>query len=263
MSLLERVLAPGALTVRLQPIFDLRPSEPTVHALECLVHGPSDSTLEAPDLLFEYARRKREEATVDRAAVTAVAEAASCVRADLPVHVNVHASTLGRDAAFAAHLRSRFDRHGVDLERVVVEIVEHTDYVEERAFLAALAELRAAGAAIALDDVGSGRANFRMMLVARPDLLKIDRQLVQGVARDPYRRAILGSLRQLADDCGIEIVVEGIEEPEDLAAVRDLGVEFAQGYLLARPMTVGQLLATPLAPRRSFAAPVHPVRALA
>lgn len=244
MSLLDRVLQPGALTVRFQPIYDVRPETPVAHSLECLIRGPHRSTLEAPDLLFEYARRKREEANVDRAAVATIAEAAATVHPESRLHVNVHASTLGRDTSFAAFMRRVFENRGVEMNRVVVEIVEHTDYVEEKAFLRSLSELRAAGCDIALDDVGSGRANFRMMLVCQPSLLKIDRVLVQGVATDPYRRAILGSLRKLADDFGIAIVVEGIEVQPDLDTVRGMGIEFAQGFLLARPMTSAELLAT-------------------
>jgi EAL domain-containing protein (putative c-di-GMP-specific phosphodiesterase class I) len=244
-SLLERVLAPGALGVRFQPIFDLRASEPKPHALEGLVRGPADSTLEAPDLLFEYARRRREEAAVDRAAVAAIAEAAGSVYGDPRLHVNVHASTLGRDAAFAGDLLRRFERQHIAGARLVIEIVEHTDYLEERAFVRSLDELRAGGCEIALDDVGAGRANFRMMLVCRPTLLKIDRELVQGVAADPFRRAILDSLRHLAGPCAMALVVEGVEEQADLDAVRELGIDFAQGFLLGRPMRAAELMTTP------------------
>jgi EAL domain-containing protein (putative c-di-GMP-specific phosphodiesterase class I) len=252
MSLLDRVLQPGALSVRFQPIYDIRCDTLLPHAIECLIRGPHRSTLEAPDLLFEYARRKREEANVDRAAIATIADSVATVHPDSRLHVNVHASTLGRDTSFAAFMRRVFDNRGIDLNRVVVEIVEHTDFVEEKSFLRSLAELRHAGCAIALDDVGSGRANFRMMLVCQPSLLKIDRVLVQGVAGDVYRRAILASLRKLADDFGIAIVVEGIEVQPDLDAVRELGIEFAQGYLLARPMTSAELLATPFGLSRAL-----------
>lgn len=252
MSLLDLVLQPGALSVRFQPIFDIRGEKPTPHALECLIRGPKHSTLEAPDLLFEYARRKREESNVDRAAVATIAAAAATVHPESRLHVNVHASTLGRDTSFVQFLRRVFESNAVDLSRLVIEIVEHTDYVEEKTFLRSLGELRAAGCDIALDDVGSGRANFRMMLVCQPSLLKIDRVLVQGVSVDPYRRAILGSLRKLADDFGIGIVVEGIEVQPDLDTVREMGIEFVQGYLLARPMSSAELLATPFGLARAL-----------
>jgi len=252
MSLLDLVLRPGALSVRFQPIFDIRPATPEPHAIECLIRGPQRSTLEAPDLLFEYARRKREEASVDRAAVATIAEAAVTVHPESRLHVNVHASTLGRDTSFSAFMRRVFENHGIEMSRIMVEIVEHTDYVEERAFLRSLADLRAAGCGVALDDVGTGRANFRMMLVCQPSQLKIDRLLVQGAAQDRYRYAILSSLHQLARDFGIEIVVEGIEVEDDLEAVRRIGIEFAQGYLLARPMSSAELLATPFGLARAL-----------
>jgi len=86
-----------------------------------------------------------------------------------------------------------------------------------------------------VDDVGFGHGNFRMILDARPEYMKIDRYFVAGCGSDSYRRSLLRSVCQLARDFGSIVVAEGIETEQDLRTVRDLQIPFGQGYLLAPP----------------------------
>ncbi|MEO7795126.1 MAG: EAL domain-containing protein [Thermoanaerobaculia bacterium] len=236
-SLIERVIKPGAITAMFQPILSII-GEPRIIAVEGLARGPKDTTLEAPDILFEFARRKNEESIVDRAAIAAILLEARQLPSDIPVHLNVHASTLGRDGCFVEFLRKTSTSLGIDPTRLTLEIVEHSNFVEEEAVLRALGELRNAGISIALDDVGVGTSNFRMMLIARPTKLKIDRYLVKGVANDVYQQATMRAIRLLADQVHAELVAEGVDNVEDLKALRTLGIEFAQGFLFSRPRTV-------------------------
>ena len=98
-SLIQRVIEPGAISVMFQPILDILGARPRLYAVEGLSRGPKGSTLEAPDILFEFARRKNEEAIVDRAAIAAILAEARKLPPGLRIQVNVHASTIGRDPA--------------------------------------------------------------------------------------------------------------------------------------------------------------------
>jgi EAL domain-containing protein (putative c-di-GMP-specific phosphodiesterase class I) len=242
-SLLDRLLAPGAMSTLFQPIFDLRARAPRLAAVECLTRGPAGSSLESPAALFEYARRKREEAVVDRAAVASALRSAAALPASLPLHLNVHASTLSRDEGFPVYLEQIARSAGIAIGRLVVEVVEHADLYDERVFLASLQSLRGRGVRIGLDDVGHGRANFRLMLLCRPELLKVDSYLVRGIAEDKARQAVLAMLHEAAGALGGALVVEGIEELEDLEKLRELGIPLGQGFLLARPLSAHELLA--------------------
>jgi EAL domain-containing protein (putative c-di-GMP-specific phosphodiesterase class I) len=250
-ALLERLLLPGALSARFQPIYDVGGAQPVIDSVECLLRGPRGTSLEAPDLLFEFARLKRAEAEMDRAAILRLVGEASLLAAPQPhLHVNVHASTLGRDEGFVDFLVAAARAAGLAPRALTLELVEQADFIDERAFVAALARLRGAGLGIALDDVGLGTSNFRMMLVARPDVLKVDRYLIDGIAADPARRAVLASIVGLAAHLGARVVAEGVETPADLDAVRELGVNLVQGYLLSKPVgrkELAGLLATALA----------------
>lgn len=240
--LLDAILAPGGLRVVFQPIFEVSPRR-AVHAVECLARGPQDTNMESPDVLFEYVRRKREETLVDRACVTTALAAARRLPAWLPLTLNVHASTLGRDHGFPDFLEETAAECGLPLPRLVVEVVEHTPFWDGHSFQRALARLRGEGVRIALDDVGLGQSNYRMMLDCRPDYFKVDRYFVDGCHGDPYRRAVLQSLVHLAREFGGNVVAEGVERPEDLATVAALGVGLVQGFLLARAVPAADLLA--------------------
>ena len=120
-------------------------------------------------------------------------------------------------------------------ERIVIEITEHAQVDDYDALAAALAPLRERGAQLAIDDVGAGFANLRHILRLAPDIVKLDLSLTQEISRDPARRALATSLVGFAGGVGARIVAEGISSDEDLTLLRALGVNYGQGFHLARP----------------------------
>ena len=242
-SLLELVLAPGSLSVLFQPILELASDGPRLHSVECLVRGPMGSTLEPADILFDYARRKHEEPQVDRACVAAAFAAVVQLPRDMPFSVNVHAATLARDPGFVPFLIETAGRAGIDLRRVVVEIVEHAPQWTGERLGDALGALRDSGVRLALDDVGLGQSNYRMMIETRPHFFKLDRYFVDGCANDFYRQAVLESAVHLARKLGAESVAEGVERPADLETVRALGIRLVQGFLFLPAVRASELIA--------------------
>jgi EAL domain-containing protein (putative c-di-GMP-specific phosphodiesterase class I) len=240
-SLLERILAPGALTPVFQPILDLEPGNAHVHAVECLMRGPGGTNAASALVLFEYVRRKRAEAPVDRECIRVALEAGRVLAGSTRLSLNVHASTLGGDPGFPEYLARVAEASQVPTGRLTLEIVEHSPYWNAPGFFRAVAELRHLGACIALDDVGVAYSNFKMILDCEPDFLKIDHYLVAGIAGDQRRRTILASFAELARELGSRPVAEGIENADDLAVVTDLGVELVQGMLLGAPEPAAQL----------------------
>jgi len=242
--LLDRILEPGSLSVRFQPVIDVTGGETRPHYLEALIRGPKGTSAETPAILFEYARKKSKESIVDRACVRAILDEARALPAESVVGVNIHASTLAMDGRFVSFLADRLEESALPPARLVVEIVEHAPPWDVRGFQAALEGLRRLGARIALDDVGLGHSNYMMILECRPDYLKVDRHFVDGCHRDFHRRAVLSSVAQLARPFGARVVGEGVETAADLATLKELGITLCQGYLLARPVGVGRFTGT-------------------
>jgi EAL domain-containing protein (putative c-di-GMP-specific phosphodiesterase class I) len=106
-----------------------------------------------------------------------------------------------------------------------------------------LEELRRREVRIALDDVGLGQSNFKMIVDAMPDFLKIDRYFVHSCHSDRSRRVVARSIAELARQFDAAPIAEGLELAEDLEVLRDLGISLFQGYLLGRPTSARELAA--------------------
>jgi diguanylate cyclase (GGDEF)-like protein len=122
-----------------------------------------------------------------------------------------------------------------DLSAIVVELTEHELFGAEDALDARLAALRARGARVALDDAGSGYAGLQQLIAVAPDILKLDRSLVDGAHADPAKLALLEAMISFASSTGAAVCGEGIEDLADLRALAVLDATYAQGYALARP----------------------------
>ena len=247
LDLLDRILAPAGLSIVFQPIFQHRPHAWHLYGFEALARGPSQTNLENPHILFEYVRRKRAEPIVDRACVALAMRAANHLGKRAHLGINVHASTLEQDPDFAAFLSRMAHSADFPLSALIIEIVEHSPIWSGEGFRNALGEMRDLGISIALDDVGLGHSNHRMILECRPDYFKVDQYLVNGSSTDFHRRAVLRSISDLAARFGAQVVAEGVECQGDLQAVLGEGIGLVQGFLLSRPVeaaTVGPHLVT-------------------
>ena len=129
------------------------------------------------------------------------------------------------------------------LKRLVVEITEHAVVAGYAELRERLAPYRHRGLRLAIDDAGAGYASLHHVVELGPDIIKIDRSLINGVAIDRGRRSVVSALVLLALDLGATVVAEGIETADDFFAACDLGVDAAQGFLLAPPSTSRRALA--------------------
>lgn len=121
------------------------------------------------------------------------------------------------------------------LERLMLEVTEHDAITDYALISEALDPLRRAGLRLAVDDAGSGYASFRHILKLRPDVIKLDQSLIRDIGQRSDARALATALIAFADATGSTVVAEGVETPDELDALRALGVDRVQGYLLGRP----------------------------
>jgi EAL domain-containing protein (putative c-di-GMP-specific phosphodiesterase class I) len=246
---LDAILAPGGLQVAFQPIVEVRGKARQIHSLECLIRGPRGTNMEPAAVLFEYVRRKREETALDRACVSAALSASRGLPAEVRLSLNVHAATLERDPEFVLYLTDEAAAVAIAPTRLTVEIVEHAPLWSGPAFREALSALRDIGVGVALDDIGLGQSNYRMMIDCKPDYFKVDGYLVRGCRSDFYRMAVLESVASLARRFGARVVAEGVEEEDDLVALGAIGVDLFQGHVLYPPLTFEALKESGILPR--------------
>ncbi len=120
-------------------------------------------------------------------------------------------------------------------EQVYLEITESVPLSHFAFCSSVLAEIRGKGVRLVIDDFGAGYSNLRYIAELVPDIVKLDMDLVHGISKNERTRRLVKSVVSLCNDMGSRVVAEGIEERDDFFAVRDVGVHFGQGYLLAKP----------------------------
>lgn len=122
-----------------------------------------------------------------------------------------------------------------DLSGLVIELVETGWPSDPSALLSYLSDLRSQGAKIAVDDVGAGYSGLSQLMAVRPELIKLDKSLIQNLPTDPAAQALVTAVSLLSGTLDAWTVVEGIETEEQLRTVADLGVPLVQGYIFGRP----------------------------
>lgn len=223
--LVEEVIAGRKLQMVFQPILDLASCE--VVAVEALARFQG-APPRGPDVWFAEAHSVGLGLELELTAVAlALGHLDELPEAQL-LSINVSPDTVA-SPQFADLLA------GVAGHRILVELTECTVIGDYPTLLDSIDSARRRGVRIAVDDAGAGYAGLQQIVRLRPDVIKLDRSIIQGIDRDPVRRALATSLVAFGHDTDSAIVAEGIEEPAELATLQQLGVTWGQGYLLGRP----------------------------
>lgn len=227
-TVLDHLFARDSLRIALHGIHDAA-NPARVIGYEALMRGPRGTPYESPPMAFAMA------ATLDllEDLDTRCIELASTIATDGLLFLNAHPRTIVRSEAFRETI-ARFSRAP---RNVVFEVVEHATARQDE-LLRAILELRALGFGIAVDDLGEGAAGLRRLVEFAPDYAKIDRFFIDGIDRDPKRRAVVRGLVGMSGDLATRIIAEGVEREEERAVLVDLGVTLVQGWLFGKPHEV-------------------------
>lgn len=224
-AIAEVLADPARPRVVYQPIVDLRRG--VVSGYEALARFDERPDL-GPDAWFQAADRLGLGAALEAKVVRAVGAIRDTLPPDCFVTVNVSPHLLAEPELLTA-----FAEIG-DLSRIVLELTEHVLVEDHAQLLTLLNELRSAGAAVALDDAGSGYSGLQQLALVRPNIVKLDRAFVDYADRDEAKLAVAELLGAYAGRLDAVILGEGIERPEELAALIRLGVPLGQGWLFGR-----------------------------
>ena len=228
---LRDILINDQLRMVFQPVVDLRAGD--VHGYEALVRGPVDAGFEMPAALFHLASTAKLSGEMLRACFRCAMDSATELPAGADLFLNVSPG-LVNDPRFREVLLDAKEG-AVPPSRIVIELSESVAVRNYELLERGLADLRAAGARLAIDDVGAGYANLAHVVRLKPDYLKLDMSLVRDVHIERAKRALVRSLLVASEDIGAQVVAEGIEKDEERATVVELGVRLAQGFLWGHP----------------------------
>jgi EAL domain-containing protein (putative c-di-GMP-specific phosphodiesterase class I) len=219
----EDLVRPSDLSAVFQPIVSLK--DGSLFAYEALVRCSIPTF--SPPVLFEHAAAASATGRLGRM----IREIAVPLCGGIPVFVNLHPNELEEEWIVRPDDPIFFHDHDVYLEITESAPLTHFDLCAR-----VLREVCGrAGAHLVVDDLGAGYSNLNLIADLEPDVVKLDRKLVQNLHSKPRQQKVVQMVVRLCEELGASVVAEGIETTDEFDAVCDTGANYGQGYLFARP----------------------------
>jgi EAL domain-containing protein (putative c-di-GMP-specific phosphodiesterase class I) len=230
---LQDILLRERVRTDYQAIF--RMQEGTIMGFEALSRGPRGSGFESADALFGAATANSLLVELDRLCRKRALLSSARIPSNAKIFVNTLPATM-RDPQFRGKALIDFlDKAQVAPDRIVIEITEHLVIENYAIFRDTMAYFTDLGMSFAVDDVGAGYSGLESIAKLKPSYLKIDIALVRDVHVSPVNRSMVKALIDLGHGIGAKVLAEGIQNDEEAQILRAIGVDFGQGYHLARP----------------------------
>ena len=224
-------------SLQFQPIVNI--ADGTVQACEALLRWHTrDHGEVSPELIIDLAEQSGligalTEWVVDEA----LAHTRRWLDDDLGIHMSVNLSMHNlREENFCARISAALAKHGVPSNFLTLEITESAMMFNPRQVIQVLNELDSMGIRLAIDDFGTGFSSLAYLKQLPVDELKIDKSFIMELASDSNDQAIVRATLNLAENLGLTVVAEGIEDKESLHMLAQMGCRLAQGYHFARPL---------------------------
>lgn len=142
---------------------------------------------------------------------------------------------------YAANCLSQLERSGIPPKKLMLEITESNFLQPNEAVLRNLGILRERGVSIALDDFGTGYSNLQQLSTLPVDIIKIDKEFIQGIATGNLtKNSLLGAIIGIGKNLGYQIIAEGVEEKVQADYLKALGCHYAQGYYFGKPLPMSE-----------------------
>lgn len=217
----------SGLWVAFQPI--VSSSRNDVFGYEALMRS-QDPVLRSPLDLLAAAEQLGRTVELDHHVLQLVARCAPDAPADALLFVNLHPATIVDPFLYN-------DENALSpiASRIVLELTERSSIEKFPGIENKLAALREIGFRLAVDDLGTGYSGLTCLVRFKPEFVKYDRELIDGIHASNTRTKLVGTLEQLCREIGIRTIAEGIEEAEDRDALISLGCDLLQGYLFGKP----------------------------
>jgi EAL domain-containing protein (putative c-di-GMP-specific phosphodiesterase class I) len=228
---LERAVSDDELAVVYQPVVRLEDSTPV--ALEALVRwNHPERGLVPPGEFIAFAEETG--AVVQIGEIVLERVAAQAADLGMPIHVNVCAPEL-TDPGFLGRVDELVARHGLTPDLLIFEVTERLFVAEDPAPVAVLEGLNERGMRVAVDDFGTGYSSLAYLSRLPVDTMKIPKQFIDEVTGEREHHSLARAVIELGAALGLTVVAEGIEHPDQIAALRAFGCELGQGYYYGLP----------------------------
>lgn len=217
------------ISMAFQPIVNLNTG--AIFAHEALVRGSAGES--AGSLLSKL--NKDNLYSFDQACRITALEWAAKLQVPAMVSINFMPNAVYKAETCIRATLEAAKRFNFPLQRIIFEVTEQEQVLDVDHLTGILRAYRKQGFMTAIDDFGAGYAGLNLLADFQPDLIKLDMQLIRDIDQDSVRQILVEAALQMCRKLNIRVIAEGIESLGELQALRDMGVELFQGYLLAKP----------------------------
>jgi EAL domain-containing protein (putative c-di-GMP-specific phosphodiesterase class I) len=230
---LQALLETDGLVTLFQPIYHLETG--IVYGYEALTRGPENTEFESAEALFSFAEQTDLIMELERRCRIRAFSLGRSEREPGRLFINCSVQCLYDREFDPEALSAEAARAGLENHQVVFEITERVAVHDWDRFRTMLRSLKQRGFAVAIDDMGAGYSNLKLLAEIEPDFLKLDISLVRGADSNLVKLELLRTLQGLAQKIGAQVIAEGLESEAEHRVVKELGIPYGQGFFLARP----------------------------
>lgn len=216
-----------------QPVFHV--DQQKVIGYECLSRFTS-TPYRTPDVWFQQAESVGLGEELEIMAIEAAIDKMSAFSNNTSFSLNISPEYVINGAVERALTQHILDK------KIVLEVTEHAQITDYRAFRNAVESLRNQGVRLAIDDVGAGYSNFQHILELGADIIKLDISLIRNIDTDTSRKALTAALIAYAKETACEVLAEGVETQEEFHELVRLGINKIQGYFISQPLELEQAI---------------------
>jgi EAL domain-containing protein (putative c-di-GMP-specific phosphodiesterase class I) len=224
-----------ALTMAFQPVVDIAARR--IYAYEALVRGPNGES--AGSVLAQVNDDNRY--SFDQACRVKAIETAAALGLERRLNINFLPNAVYHPEACLRVTLAAARKYNFPADLITFEFAESEHILDRKHLKSIIETYREQGFLTALDDFGAGYAGLSLLADFQPDIIKIDRALVDQIDNDKARQAIVSGLMATAQALDLLVVAEGVERREELETLNALGITHYQGFLFARPV-IGRLI---------------------
>jgi len=223
-------LEEGRLCAYFQPILNIHTGE--IDKYECLARIIDGDEVIVPVKFLEAAKLAGMLSSITRIMIDQACK--KFANTDYNFSINITQQDFQEN--YLIHfLQQKCERYNINPKQLVLEAVETISNKDYRSALEQMVTLKSKGFRVSLDDFGVDDSNFSRLLELNPDFIKIDGSFIVSVATDIHSRRIVQTITEFAHKIGSKVVAEFVSDKDILGVIQDLGVDYAQGYLVGKP----------------------------
>lgn len=230
---LQKIIIEHQIDTVFQPIVNMDTLEIIGH--EALSRGPEGSEFDDPLMLFSFASECGLSFELDRLCRKKAFERIRELKTDRKIFVNTLTMTIHDPEFRGAYLEELLDDLKMKPENVIFEVSEKMAIDNYDMFRSALKDYTDIGIVHASDDIGTGHSDLERIMELKPGFMKIDISFVKDVDKSYVKQEIVKAMIHLSKGINSTIIAEGVETREEMEKLKELGVEYGQGYLFAVP----------------------------